>query len=135
MLIQTLVALTLLASAELPLVTHSGRPQMDVVVRSTDGESLPGVMISLCRLRSQPRSPALPEVEAKDCIVQGTGPDGHAFFTTVKPNIYAATAELSGFASTTVFPLSIASADPIAPDALVITLNPVCFHCARPKNL
>ncbi len=44
---------------------------------------------------------------------------------------YRLTAELTGFADTSVFPLSIgvAKPGPLAPDSVTLVLNPVCFDC------
>ena len=103
-----------------PRATFSGLPRLQVLAVSPEGAPLAGVTLTLCD--SQDEKPAR-------CVVKTTNPQGEASFEKVPSAEYRLKGELSGFASTMVFPLSIAASDPIAPDRVVLLLNPVCWHC------
>jgi hypothetical protein len=98
-----------------------------VQVRALDGEHLPGAVVYLC----QGPCPGHPEENWKQrCRVQVTDVDGIAHFEVPSQGSFGFTAELEGFAKTTVYPLSFGpDASPRAPGELTVVLNPVCFHC------
>lgn len=103
-------------------------PPLTVVVRTVDGEPLPGAEVYLCK--SDPESRRPPELSASACVVRGAGADGRAEFEVEERTRYGVTASLTGFAETTVFPLSFGpGAEPRAPGTIVVVLNPVCFDC------
>src|SRR5687768_3330570 len=114
---------------------HTGQPRIEVVVRTTAGDPVPGAAVSLCPWRDgEGVASRLLEVQSEGCSRGHAASDGRVTFSAIQPGRYFVTAELSGFAATTVHPLSIASTDPLAPDTLLVVLNPVCFHCANPTQ-
>ena len=103
-----------------PAHTFTRSQELAVTVLATDGEALAGATVSLCQLDKQSE-------ESCDRVV--TGRDGRAGFTAIAVNEYSITGELDGFAPTMISPLSIGGEDPIAPDQVVLMLNPVCWDC------
>jgi hypothetical protein len=127
-----LAALVLANVAGPELPSHSGRPRIEVLAQTTTGDALAGVTVWLCRMDGSQRQPPVPQASPPaNCSHVFTNQDGRGVFDALKPGFYAITAELSGFASTSVFPLSIAGPDPIAPDKLVVVLNGVCHDCVH----
>lgn len=112
-------------------VTSSSEDRIEALVVGVDHEALRGVGLSLCPLES-------PQIHARQgddnqCHFKATGVDGMAVFERVAPGQYRLTGNLSGFADTTVFPLSIGtsgSPGPHAPDRVVLLLNSVCYDCS-----
>jgi hypothetical protein len=116
-----LIALMLVGVAQdAPRATFSGLPRLQVLAVSPEGAPLGGVTLTLCEFQDE---------KSARCVVESTNPQGEASFEKVPSAEYRLKGELSGFASTMVFPLSIAASDPIAPDRVVLLLNPVCWHC------
>ena len=103
-----------------PRATFSGLPRLQVLAISPEGDPLGGATLTLCESRDE---------KSARCVVETTNPQGEASFGKVPSAEYRLKGELSGFASTMVFPLSIAASDPLAPDRVVLLLNPVCWHC------
>ena len=122
---KVLIALMLVGVAQdaprlpAPRATFSGLPRLQVLAVSPEGAPLGGVTLTLCESRDE---------NSARCVVETTNPQGEASFEKVPSAEYRLKGELSGFASTMVFPLSIAAADPVAPDRVVLLLNPVCWH-------
>ncbi len=77
---------------------------------------------------SEPTRP--PTGSERACQLEFTGSAGEARFSTPGSGTFSVTAELDGFAYTSVYPLNFGKhASPKSPTSLVITLNPVCFDC------
>jgi hypothetical protein len=125
-MVKLLIALMLAGVAQdaprlpAPRATFSGLPRLQVLAVSPEGAPLGGVTLTLCESRDE---------KSTRCVVEITNPQGEASFEKVPSAEYRLKGELSGFASTMVFPLSIAASDPVAPDRVVLLLNPVCWHC------
>lgn len=101
---------------------------LEVTVRSTAGEPLPGATLSICPLSAVTALPVAGEL----CRHQVTDAAGKARFGARDldaPGELILTAALDGFATTALYPLSVGGEDPIAPDQLVVVLNPVCWDC------
>lgn len=103
-----------------PPATFSSLPRLQVLVVSPEGAPLAGVNLALCESRDE---------KSARCVVEITNGQGEASFEKVPAAEYRLRGDLSGFASTMVFPLSIGGSDPIAPDRVVLLMNPVCWHC------
>jgi hypothetical protein len=136
MFIQSLTLALLLSGTALGHLpsSHSGHPEIEVLVRATTGETLPGTTVALCPI--DPNDPALPtphDPAWASCKVAGTDHTGVVHFRRIAPGHYVVTADANGFAISSVYPLSIAGPDPIAPDQLLIVLNPTCHDCAGHK--
>ena len=101
--------------------SFSRSPKLQVFVASPEGTPLGGATLTLC--------PEQGGDKPAGCLTKVTNPKGEASFEKIPPTRYQLKGELSGFASTMVFPLSIAASDPVAPDRVVLLLNPVCWHC------
>lgn len=136
MLIQLIAVAALLVSSPAKSgSSYSGRPQIQVEVRATTGEILAGTVVSLCPIaRDHPEIPQPQDPAYASCKVAGTDLKGVVSFKALKPGYYAITADANGFAITTVYPLSIAGPDPIAPDKLTIVLNPTCNDCVSHRT-
>jgi hypothetical protein len=132
MLIESLVA-GLLLSVINPVRSQpsfSGHPEIRVEITTRAGEPLPGTAVSLCPVDAKrPVIPNPSNTSWKACTHAGTDMAGQALFTRIVPGHYAVIADQPGFAIASVYPLSIAASDPIAPDELLIVLNPTCDHC------
>lgn len=121
-----LIALMLAGAAQdarrLPAqpATFSNLPRLQVLVVSPEGAPLAGVNLMLCEYQDE---------KPVRCVVEITNGQGEASFEKVFAAEYRLRGDLSGFASTMVFPLSIGASDPIAPDRVVLLMNPVCWHC------
>jgi hypothetical protein len=107
----------------------SGRERIEALVVDSDGEAISGVGLSLCPLESDQVHAR--GTEDNQCLFRASGIDGRAVFEVVAPGLYRLTGNLTGFADTTVSPLSIAVRDlgPLAPDRVTLLLNPVCDGC------
>jgi len=132
MFIQSLMFALLLSGTALEHQpsSHSGHPEIEVLVRATTGETLPGTTVALCSI--DPNHPAIPtphDPAWASCKVGGTDHTGVVRFKRITPGHYVVTADANGFAISSVYPLSIAGPDPIAPDQLLIVLNPTCHDC------
>jgi hypothetical protein len=132
MLIQRL-AVGLLLSVTYPghsQPSFSGHAEIKVEVTTRAGEPLPGTAVSLCPVDA--RRPVIPnssDAAWKACIHAGTDMAGQVSFKHVVPGYYAVIADQPGFAIASIYPLSIAASDPIAPDDLLVVLNPTCDDC------
>lgn len=107
----------------------SAAGRLAVAVVDVDSEPLPGVGLSLCPLESgQVHARG---TEDNQCLFKASGADGTAVFEALAPGRYRLTGNLTGFADTSVFPLSIAlpTSSPQAPDSVTLLLNPVCYDC------
>ena len=118
-----LCTLALLGVLQSPHATHTFTRSQDlaVTVLATDGATLSGATVSLCRLQDLESDPS--------CTRTITDTDGRVSFSVIEASEYSLTGKLDGFAPTTISPLSIGGEDPIAPDQVVLMLNPVCWDC------
>ena len=101
------------------------KDSLQVVVIAAGGEPIPGVTLALCPYDGR----ALEMAGSERCAHQITDAEGQAGFQSIESGEYAVTGVLEGFASAAIYPLSIKSSDPIAPDRVFLLLNPVCFDC------
>ena len=118
--------LTAPLQSEADTFTFSHKDSLRVVSITAEGERIPGVTLTLCPYDGQSLNTT---TTAEACTHQVTDGNGEASFQSIKPGQYAVVGLLEGFASTAVYPLSIKSSDPIAPDRVFLLLNPVCFDC------
>ncbi len=107
--------------------TTEGR--LDVVVVDLHGEPIAVVGLSLCPLESDHFH--ADSAEDNQCLFDASGQDGTAAFEAVAPGLYRLTGELTGFADTSVFPLTIAAPrlGPKPPGRVTLLLNAVCYDC------
>ena len=126
-----LLVLALLGSIQSPHPTHTftRSQRLEVAAITTAGEPLPGVSVSLCRYdgSGDPTNETSPAESS--CSRGVTDASGKTSFEAVPANEYYLKGDLDGFAQTAIYPLSIGAHDPIAPDQVVLMLNPVCWHC------
>ena len=129
-----ILTIALLCSLGLPASVASENPaptegRLTVAVVDVDGEALASVGLSLCPLDSG-QIHARGSVE-NECSFQASGADGSATFEAVASGRYRLTGSLSGFADTSVFPLSIVAprSGPKPPGRVTLLLNPVCYDC------
>ncbi len=107
--------------------TTEGR--IAVVVVDVDGEPISGAGLSLCPLESGQFHAR--GTEDNQCLFEASGEDGKAVFQAVPPGRYRLTGDLTGFADTSVFPLTIAAprSGPRAPESVTLVLNAVFLDC------
>lgn len=128
-MIVALLQLLGLPSSVVPESGETREGRIAVTVVDVDGQALPAAGVSLCPVESD-QVHAL-DTEDNECRFQASGTDGSATFDKVAPGRYRLTASLTGFADTSVFPLSIAAprSGPRAPESVTLLLNAVCYHC------
>jgi hypothetical protein len=121
---------TLPDSGQAPSKATKLLERLEALVVGVDREALMGAGLSLCPVESA-------QIHARaggdtQCLFAAPGADGRAVFESVAPGRYPLTGSLSGFADTTVSPLSIGMSDlagPRAPGSVMLLLNPVCYDC------
>jgi hypothetical protein len=109
--------------------TFTRSHRLEVTAQASTGDSLPGVTVSLCVLDASRSPMEKPPLAEPECRLTVTDAAAKARFAAISPGKYYLTGELDGFARTAIYPLSIGGEDPIAPDQIVLTLNPVCWDC------
>ena len=132
MLPSTVAVLTALLVVSPP--TFTGTSSLSVRVVGTQGDAGAGATLQLCPLPDSymPRMGLMAESES--CAELSADKAGRAVFQDVPEGRYSLVAALDGFARTALFPLPIGSRSPVAPDEVVVMLNPVCFDCVSVEN-
>ncbi len=124
----------LLSLAATPEGLFTGAPRLSVLVTDTQFQSAPGVPLALCPLPDELPAGSFPLIGDRDvCLHQISDREGRAVFRDVPEAWYALNASLTGFADTTVGPLGIGRFSPVAPQEVILVLNPVCFDCVGPS--
>ncbi len=110
--------------------TFSNQAGLEVQVRSSQGQELPGAAVFLCPMEGPDTwaagSLSLAEVE---CSVGIADAHGVARFPDLQPASFQVRVELDGFARTVVYPLEVGDSYPRAPDQILVVLNAVCWDC------